>query len=80
MLEPLVNTFTADDKYSRRNREISPQQFQMQLSQKPKSFVIFSFRFWNLHQLLRILKKKHDSHSLSITESIDSERGGYLNL
>ena len=31
---------------------------QMQLSQKQKSFSNFLFHFWNLHQILHILKKK----------------------
>ena len=33
MLGLLINTLTADDKYSRCNRENFPQQFQKQLSQ-----------------------------------------------
>ena len=33
-----VNTLTADEKYSRYNREKFPQQIQMQLYKKPKTF------------------------------------------
>ena len=50
-------------------------------NQKP--FPDFSLRFWNLHQILRILqkkKKKHESHRLSISEIIDSGRSAYLNI
>ena len=35
-------------------------------------------RFWNLYEMENILKKKGESSSLSISETIDSKRGGYL--
>ena len=35
-------------------------------------------RFWNLHEMENIFKKKGESSSLSIFEIIDSKRGGYL--
>ena len=35
-------------------------------------------RFWNLQEMENILKKKIESFSLSISEIIDSKRGGYL--
>ena len=34
-------------------------------------------RFWNLHEMVNIYKKKRVI-SLSISEIIDSRRGGYL--
>ena len=36
-------------------------------------------RFWNLYEMENIFKKKGKSSSLSISEIIDSKRGGYLN-
>ena len=38
----------------------------------------FLLRFWNLHEMENIFKKKGESSSLSISEIIDSKRGGYL--
>ena len=35
-------------------------------------------RFLNLNEMQNILKKKGESSSLSISEIIDSKRGGYL--
>ena len=36
-------------------------------------------RFSNLHEMENIFKKKGEFSSLSISEIIDSKRGGYLN-
>ena len=55
-----VNTLSADDKYSLCNSEKLPQPIQMQLSKKHKFFLIFwifLLQFWNLDQILIILKK-----------------------
>ena len=35
-------------------------------------------RFWKLYEMEKISKKKRESSSLSISEIIDSKRGGYL--
>ena len=35
-------------------------------------------RFWNLHEMENIFKKKGEPSSLSISEIIDSKRGAYL--
>ena len=35
-------------------------------------------RFSNLHEMENIFKKKGESSSLSISEIIESKRGGYL--
>ena len=41
----------------------------------------FLLHFWNLHQVLNILKKKKDeAHSSTISDIIDSERSSYLNV
>ena len=75
-----VNTLTADDKYSRRNMQNFPQQFQTPLSQKEKTFSGFFISFltcpWNIEHFF----KKHEYPSLVIYEILESKRDGYLNL
>ena len=57
-----------------------PQQFQTPLSQKQKtlsgSFIAFLKCAWNLEHFL----KKDEYSSLIISEIIDPERRGYLNV
>ena len=57
-----------------------PQQFQTPLSQKQKSLSQFFIAFlkcaWNLEHF----QKKHEFSSLIISEIIDAERRGYLNV
>ena len=53
-----VNTWTPDDKYFRRNKQIFWQQLQTPLSQKGKTCFDFLLHFWNLHEIQNILKKK----------------------
>ena len=57
-----------------------PQQFQTPLSQKQKTssgfFIAFLKCAWNLEHF----QKKHDYPSLIISEFIDTERRGYLNV
>ena len=55
-----LNTLPADDKYSFRNSENLPQPIQMQLSKK-KHFLNFLLHFWNVHQILKDLKKRWPS-------------------
>ena len=56
------------------------QQFQTPLSQKQKTFSEFFIAFlkcaWNLEHFL----KKYEYPSLIISEIIDAERRGYLNV
>ena len=56
------------------------QQVQTPLSQKPKTFRVFFIKFpkcaWNVEHF----EKKDEYRSLIISEIIESERGGYLNL
>ena len=73
-----VNTLTAEYTYSRRNMQTFTQQVQTPLSLKQKNCVSFSvfqlnflLRFWNLHEMENIFKKKDESSSLSISEIID---------
>ena len=53
-----VNTLTAEYTYSRRNMQTFTQQVQMPLSLKQKTFSDFLLRFWNLHEMENIFKKK----------------------
>ena len=87
-----VNTFTPDDKYSRRYMQIFWQQLQTLLPQKEKTFSILDcisemcmkFRIaflkcaWNLN--LEHSKRKEEYPSLIVTEIIASERDVYLSV
>ena len=80
ILRLFVNALTADDKYSGSNMQNLSQQVQMPLSQKQKTFSGFFIAFlkcaWNLEHL----KKKDGYPSVIISEIIDAERRGYLNV
>ena len=69
---------TANYTYSRRNMQTFTEQVQTPLSLKQKTFPGFFIAFlkstWNGEHF----QKKGESSSLSITESIDSKRDGYL--
>ena len=78
MLGPFVNTLTAEYTYTRRNMQIFTQQVQTPLSLKQETSSAFFNAFlkstWNGEHF----QKKGESSSLSISEIIDSKRGGYL--
>ena len=78
MLGLFVNTLTAEYTYSRRNMQTFTQQVQTPLSLKQKTFSGFFIAFlkstWNGEHF----EKKGESSSLSVSEIIDSKRGGYL--
>ena len=80
ILRLFVNALTVDDKYSGSNMQNLPQQFQMPLSQKQKTFSGFFIAFlkcaWNLEHF----QKKDEYPSLIISEIIDAEKSGYLNV
>ena len=80
ILRPFVNGLTADDKYSGSNMQNLSQQFQTPLSQKEKTFsglfIAFLECAWNLEHF----QKKDEYPSLIISEIIDAERRGYLNV
>ena len=80
ILRLFVNASTADDKYSGSNMKNLPQQFQTPLSCKQKTFSGLFIKFlkcaWNLEHF----QKKHEYPSLIISEIIDAERRGYLNV
>ena len=71
---------TVDSKYSPCNVHNFAQQVQTPLSQKQKTFCRFFIAFlkcaWNSEQL----EKKDEYPSLIISEIMDCERGGYLNV
>ena len=75
-----VNALTADDKHSDSNMQNFRQQFQTPLSQKQKTFSGpfngFLKCAWNLEHF----QKKDEYSSLIISEIIDAERRGYLNV
>ena len=80
ILRLFLNTLTADNKYSRRNVHNFAQQVQTPLSQKQKTFYGFFIAFlkcaWNLEHF----GKKDEYPSLIISDMMDWERGGYLNV
>ena len=80
ILRPFVNGLTADDKCSGTNMKNLPQQIQMPLSHKQKTFSGFFIAFvkcaWNLEHF----QKKDEYPSLIISEIFDAERGGYLHV
>ena len=80
ILRLFVNVLTADDKYSGSNMQTLQQQFQTQLSKKKETFswffIVFLKRAWNLEHF----QKKDEYPSVIISEVIDAERRGYLNV
>ena len=66
--------------YSGSNMQNLPQQFQTKLPCKQKTFSGFFIKFlkcaWNLEHF----QKKDEYPSLIISEIIDAERRGYLNV
>ena len=75
-----VSTLTVDDKYIRRNMHNLSQQPQTPISQKEKTFSQFFIPFLERASNLENLEKKHEYPSLAISEIIDSERVGYINV
>ena len=80
ILRLFVNGLTADDKYSYSNMHNLPQQFQTPLSQKQKTFSEFFIAFLKLAWNLEHFQKKYEYPSLIISEIIDAETRGYLNV
>ena len=69
---------TVEYTYSRRNMQTLTQQVQMPLSLKQKTFSHFFIAFLKFTWNGEHFEKKGESSSLSISEIIDSKRGGYL--
>ena len=80
ILRLFVNKLTDDEGYYRSNVQNLKQQFQTLLSRKLKTFPGFFIAFlkcaWNLEDI----QKTDEYPSLIISESIDAERRGYLNV
>ena len=76
----VFNALTADDKYSGSNMQNFPQQFQTPLSNKQKIFSGFFFAFMKCAWNLEHFQKKDEYSSLIISEIIDAEKRGYLNV
>ena len=73
-----VNTLTAEYTYSGRNMQTLTQQVQTPLYLKQKTFSRFFIAFLKFTWNGEHFQKKGESSSLSISEIIDSKRGGYL--
>ena len=80
ILRLFVDTLTANDKYSCRNMQNLQQLLQTPLSQKQNTisgfFIAFLKSAWNLENF----QKKDEYLCLIISEIIDAERRGYLNV
>ena len=71
---------TTDDKYSRRNMLNFTKQLEAQLSQKQKTFSGFFIEFLVSVLNLEHLEKKYEYSVIVISNVIDSERSGFLNV
>ena len=71
---------TTDEKYSRRNMLNLTQQLEAPFSRKQKTFSGFFLAFLKCAFNLEHLRKKDEYPRLVISKTIDSERGGYLNV
>ena len=71
---------TADDRYIRCNMQNFPQQLQTPISQKQKIFSGFFITYLEYTSNLEHFEKKDEHPSPVISEIIDSERVGYLNV
>ena len=71
---------TTDDKYSRRNMLNLRQQLEAPFPQTQKTFCGLFLAFRKCALNLEHFEKKDEYSSLVISRSIDSERGGYLNV
>ena len=59
---------------------ISRNKFKRHYLKKKTLFADFLLDFWNVHESKNILKKKDEYPSLIISEIMECERGGYLNV
>ena len=80
ILTLFVNTLTAHNKYSRCNEHNFAQQVQTPLSQKEKTFREFFIAFLKCACNLEDFEKQDEYPSLIISDIMDCERGGYLNV
>ena len=71
---------TADDRYIRSNMQNFPQQIQTPRSQKQEIFSRFFIAYLECASNLEHFEKKDEHPSPVISEIIDSETVGYLNV
>ena len=71
---------TAGNKYSRCNVDNFAKKVQTVLSQKQKTFSGFFIAFLKCAWNLKHFEKKDEYPILIISESMDCESGGYLNV
>ena len=76
----IVNTLTADDKYSRPNIQKLTQELKTTISQKQKTFSGIFITYLKSITNSEAFAKKVESSSLSISEIIDARKCGYLNV
>ena len=75
-----VNTLTAHNKYSCCNVHNFAKQVETPLSQKWKTFCWFFIAFLQYACNLELFEEKDEYPSLIISENMDCERGGHLNV
>ena len=80
ILRLFVSILTADEWYIRCNMQNFRQQLQTPISQKQKMFSRFFIAYLECASNLEHFEKKDECPSLVISEIIDSERVGYLNV
>ena len=71
---------TADDRYIRCNMQNFPQQLQTPISQKQNISSRFFIAYLECASNIQHFEKKDEHPSPVISEIIDSERVGYLNV
>ena len=80
ILRLFVNALTADVKFSGTNMQNLRQQFQTPLSHKQKTFSEFFIALLKFAGKLEHFQTKDEYPSLIISEIIQAERRGYLNV
>ena len=80
ILRLFVSILTADEWYIRCNMQNFPQQLQTPISQKQKMFSGFFIAYLECALNLEHFEKKDERPSLVISEIVDSETVGYLNV
>ena len=80
LLGQFLKTLTSDYKCSRQNLENLWQQVPRQISRKAQSFSGYFVAFLKSTLNFEYFEKKDQSHSLSINEIINCEKGNYLNV
>ena len=79
-LRLFVNALTTDEKYSGSNMKNLQQQIHTPLSPEQKTFSEFSIALLKWAWKLEHFQKKDEYPSLIISEIIDAESRGYLNV